>query len=90
MPRVVFFDVSADEPIEPGIDGGLAKRENPLQFIIPVIDVSSVDEFAAKVTENGGKIVQAKMAIPGTGYLISCQDTEGNTFNIMKRDGSAK
>ena len=122
MPRVVHFDVSADdverairfyedvfgwkiekwsgpfdywlvktgESSEPGIDGGLAKRENPSDSITNIIDVPSVDEFSTKIAANGGKIVQPKMAIPGVGYLVTFKDTEGNMFSIMENDESAQ
>jgi uncharacterized protein len=30
------------------------------------------------------------MAIPGVGYLVYCQDTEGNTFGMMQADPAAK
>ncbi len=49
-----------------------------------------VDEMAAKVTSHGGKIVLPKMAIPGVGYLVYCQDTEGIVFGIMEPDSSAQ
>jgi predicted enzyme related to lactoylglutathione lyase len=122
MPRVVHFDLSADEPEraiefyrkvlgwriekwegpfdywfiktgepgEPGIDGGLAKRINPTDTTVNVIDVPSVDEFADKVETNGGKILEPKRSIPGVGYLVTCQDTEGNTFGLMQMDEYAK
>ncbi len=122
MPRVVHFDISADEPErairfyttvfgwkvekwngpfdywlfktgdsnEPGIDGGLGKREDPAVATTNIIDVPSADKFASKITANGGKIVQPKQAIAGIGYLIACQDTEGNTFSIMEADESAE
>jgi predicted enzyme related to lactoylglutathione lyase len=120
MPRVVHFEISADEPEravkfytdvfgwntekwggpkdywlvttgakdEPGINGGVFKREGPVNFV-NTIDVPSVDDFAAKVTEHGGKVVVPRMAIPGVGYLIYCKDTENNVFGIMQGDPSA-
>ena len=122
MPRVVHFDIGADdperairfysdvfgwevekwqgpfdywllktgEPTEPGIDGGLARRQDPSVCTINTINVPSVDDFAKKISANGGKIVQPKQAIPGIGYIVTCQDTEGNTFGIMEMDKSAK
>lgn len=122
MPRVVHFDISADdieraskfyedvfgwkiekwsgpfdywliktgEPNEPGIDGGLAKRENPSDSITNIIDVPSVDDFIGRIAASGGRIIQPKMAIPGVGYLVTCKDTEGNMFGIMESDESAQ
>lgn len=121
MPRVIHFDISADdperalrfyrdvfgwkaekwrgpfdywliktgEPNQPGIDGGLAKRVQPRESITNIIDVTSVDEMAARIVANGGMIIRPKDAIPGVGYLVTCQDTEGNIFAIMQMDESA-
>lgn len=74
---------------QPGINGGLMRRQGP-QNVVNTIGVSSVDEFTAKITKNGGKVVRGKMAISGVGYLAMCQDTEGNTFGIMQSDEQAK
>ena len=75
---------------QPGINGGLMKREQPGAATTNTIDVPSADEFIAKITEAGGKILQPKQAVPGVGYFAYCQDTEGNTFGIMEEDTSAK
>ncbi|MDQ1590578.1 MAG: uncharacterized protein QOG71_1205 [Pyrinomonadaceae bacterium] len=125
MPRVIHFELSADDPEravkfydevfgwktqrwdgpqsywllttgeqgQPGIDGGLMKRsDNPLPqtSATNTIDVPSVDDYAQKITEHGGKIVIPKGAVPGIGYIAYCEDTEGNVFGIMQFDPSAK
>lgn len=74
---------------EPGIDGGIAKREDPNAHIMNFIDVPSVDECAKKITSNGGKIVQPKQTIPGVGYVLIFEDTEGNMFGILQTDLAA-
>jgi predicted enzyme related to lactoylglutathione lyase len=121
MPRVVHFEIHADQPEraatfyndvfgwqiskwegsedywliktgeedEPGINGGLMKRQHPSASTINSIDVPSVDDFVAKITHNGGTVVMPKMPIPGVGYLAYCQDTEGNTFGVFQTDESA-
>jgi len=54
------------------------------------IDVPSVDDFS-KISTEGGKVVQPKMAIPGgIGYLAICEDTEGNLFGIIEYDRNTK
>jgi predicted enzyme related to lactoylglutathione lyase len=115
MPRVIHFEVSADDPArasqfyekvfgwniqkwggpreywiistggddQPGINGGIFKREGQINYV-NTIDVPSVDEFVAKVTEHGGKEVVPKTTIPGVGDLVYCQDTEGNVFGILE------
>ncbi|HTD48015.1 MAG TPA: VOC family protein [bacterium] len=83
-----YWLVSTGEE-QPGINGGLTRRQGP-QNVVNTVDVPSVDEFTAKITKNGGKVVQGKMAIPGVGYLAMCQDTEGNIFGIMQSDEKAE
>jgi predicted enzyme related to lactoylglutathione lyase len=84
-----YWLVTTGAQDEPGINGGVFKREGPVNFV-NTIEVASVDDFAAKVTENGGKVVVPKMAIPGVGYLVYCQDTESNVFGIMQGDEAAQ
>ena len=74
----------------PGIDGGLMVRPTgPGAGTVNTIEVPSVDDFAAKIEAAGGKTVVPKMAIPGVGWLVYCQDTEGNVFGIMHGDPAA-
>ena len=119
MPRVIHFEISADEPEravkfyqdvfgweiqkwggpqeywlvntgpeeQPGINGGVFKRQGPVNFV-NTIEVPSVDDYAAKITEKGGKVAVPKMTIPSVGYLAYCHDTENNLFGIMQADRS--
>jgi predicted enzyme related to lactoylglutathione lyase len=73
---------------EPGIDGGLAPR-HPGPPVVNTISGDSIDAHLAKIESQGGQITQAKMPIPGVGYLAYCQDTEGNPFGIMEMDETA-
>jgi predicted enzyme related to lactoylglutathione lyase len=74
---------------EPGIDGGMSRRNDGQASTTNTIQVGSVDRYGERITNQGGKVVSPKMAIPGVGYLAFCQDTEGNTFGIMESDPSA-
>ena len=125
MPRVVHFEVSADdleraekfysgvfgwkfakwgggddstepyrlittgEDSEPGINGGMFLRRGPMTGHVNTVDVPSVDEYTERITASGGTVVMPKMTIPGVGYLVYCQDTEGSLFGIMERDEKA-
>jgi predicted enzyme related to lactoylglutathione lyase len=121
MPRVVHFELGADNPDraasfyskvfgwktkkwdgpqdywmittgadgQPGINGGLMRRQGP-QPCTAVIDVPSVDEYASRITKNGGRIVMPKMAVPGVGYLAYFADTEGTVIGIMQFDEAAR
>jgi len=122
MPRVVHFELGADDPErakkfyedvfewqivkwdgpmdywlimtgpegEPGIDGGLGKRQRPDEYTTNTIDVDSVDAYVEKIVAGGGKVVMPKHAIPGVGYLAYCADTEGNVFGLMEADQSTQ
>jgi uncharacterized protein len=84
-----YWMVSTGESGEPGIDGGLGRRRDPSERVTNVIDVASVDEYTSRITAAGGSVVAPKSAIPGTGYLAYCTDTEGNLFGLMQFDPNA-
>ena len=75
---------------KPGINGGIMRHQDGGPRTVNTIEVESVEEFAAKVAENGGQVVVPKMAIPGVGWQIYCLDTEGNLFGIHQPDPAAK
>lgn len=127
MPRVVHFEIHADEPEramrfyrelfgwqfnkwagpqdywlvvtgskeEPGIDGGLIRRQGAIdgQAVIAyvcTVDVRSVDATVNSALKLGGTKALEKMPIPGVGWLAYLKDTESNVFGIMQADPSAK
>jgi uncharacterized protein len=78
---------------EPGIDGGLMKRTEPLagtgfRSYVCTVGVSSVDEHAEKIKKAGGMITVPKMAMPGVGWMAQAEDTDGNLFSLMQEDKS--
>ena len=81
---------------EPGIDGGLSKRERPAQGTVPqfgftcTVDVEDVRAtFAAAVAAVGSEVHQPG-PVPGVGYLAYVRDTEGTHLGLMQRDRDAK
>jgi predicted enzyme related to lactoylglutathione lyase len=85
-----YWLVMTGDKNDPGIDGGIAKRENPSARIMNFINVPSVDDVANTIIKNGGKILQQKQTIPGVGYIVIFQDTESNMFGIIQEDLEAK
>lgn len=73
-----------------GISGGIRPRSAPKGAVVPQIQVDSLDEAAAKINASGGRTLTPKKKIPGTGYLIYCQDTEGNLFAILEKSYDVK
>jgi uncharacterized protein len=128
MPRVIHFEIHADEPEraigfytsvfgwqflkfpnaftdywvvktgetdQPGIDGGLLKRDIHFEGVgttafVCTIAVADLDVYLMKVNTSGGQLARDRMAVAGVGWLAYCKDTEGNLFGMMQADGAAK
>lgn len=84
-----YWLIGTGSETEPGIDGGLARRQEPETGTEITVEVESVDKAVSAVEAQGGKVLRPKRAIPGVGWLAYCQDTEGNTFGVMQSDPSA-
>ena len=85
----VYWLVTTGADDTPGINGGIAKSQGA-PMTVNTVEVPSVDESAEKVIAAGGRVVVPKMTIPGIGYQIYCQDTEGIVFGLHQLDESAK
>ena len=86
---IEYWMITTGPEDQPGIDGGLARREDPETGIENMIDVQDLDVSVAKVEKNGGQVFRPRMAIPGVGWLAYIKDTEGNVFGLMQRDPEA-
>jgi predicted enzyme related to lactoylglutathione lyase len=73
----------------PGINGGLYQRppENKLYTYDCTIQVDDLDKAIEDVKKNGGTIRGEKMEIPGVGWFVGGNDTEGNRFGLMQPTG---
>ncbi len=85
-----YWQIMTGDPKEPGIDGGIARREDPNSHVVNFIDVPSVEECARRIAANGGKVIQSKQGIPGVGYILVFRDTEENTFGILETNREVK
>ena len=74
---------------QPGIDGGLTRREDPAAGIENMIDVKDLDAALVDVKAQGGEVTRPRMAIPGVGWLAYIKDTEGNIFGLIESDPQA-
>ena len=72
------------EPIRPGVNGGMMKKQNPEHKPVNYILVESVDEYVKKIESLDGKIVVPKMEVPGIGWWALALDPEGNQFAILQ------
>ncbi len=75
---------------QPGIDGAILRNKDSQPRTVNSIQVTSIEEYTAKIEEHGGHVVVPKMTIPTVGYIAYCKDTEGNIFGIYQPDHSAQ
>jgi len=71
-------------PLRPGVNGGMMKREHPVDKPVNYIAVESVDEYSRKIEELGGKIISPKQEVPGIGWWALALDPDGNHFAIFQ------
>lgn len=91
MPEFNYAMVSTTEvdensmPIKPGaINGGMLKRQSPVEKIVITVSVENIDEALAKIEANGGKTVRGKMPVGDMGFAAYFQDTEGNVVGLWE------
>ena len=84
-----YWLVTTGKAGEPGIDGGIGRRQHDDDQTTNTVDVADLDAAVAKVIAAGGAVTRLKDAVPGVGWLAYCTDTEGNAFGMMQADESA-
>lgn len=64
--------------------GGVMNRpaEMPASAWLYYIDVADLDAALGRVTDNGGKVVNGPMEIPGGKRVAQCQDPQGAMFAL--------
>jgi predicted enzyme related to lactoylglutathione lyase len=78
-----YFGVTTRKKGEPGIDGGLMKRNMPGQPFTNYISVKSIDAMNQTVQANGGSIVMPKQEIgAGMGWISVFKDPENNFIGL--------
>lgn len=78
-----FFETK-DENGNKGIGGGLMKRQATEHSVTNYITVPSVDDYASRIVEAGGKVIMPKTEIPDMGFIIVFLDTENNMFGLYE------
>lgn len=71
-----------------GINGGMSPKNQGVAC--NTIGVTDIDKLIKRIKQNGGNIINEKMAIPGVGWIAYFKDPEGNTWGIMQDDVYAK
>jgi len=89
-----YWLLKTGEQGEPGIDGGLMKRQTALSgdgvmAYVCTVGVDDLDACVSKATQHGGSLAVPRMPVPGIGWLAYCKDPEGNVFGMMQADPDA-
>ena len=73
-------------PKEPGaINGGMVERQRePVQTPVIYIKVENIDEAAAAIERNGGKVMKPKSPVGNFGFAAYFKDTEGNVLGLFQ------
>ena len=81
---VTRWTIETGEEDEPGIDGGISYRSEDWQSVTSFIEVSSIGKALDDIESAGGSVVQARIMIPGIGYVAAFEDTEGNVLGLIE------
>ena len=72
-------------PKEPGaINGGMVERNDSVKSPVIYISVENIDEAAATIEKNGGKVIQPKSPVGNFGFAAYFKDTEGNVVGLWQ------
>ncbi len=77
-----------DDKGNPGLGGGMMKRQSPQHTVTNYITISSIEEYASKIEQSGGKVIMPKTEIPNMGFFAICLDSENNMFGIYEDNKS--
>ncbi len=72
-------------PSSPGaINGGVGKREGPLQGVVVTLSVDDIDASLGKIKQHGGSVIAPKSPVGDIGFTAYFKDTEGNTVGLWQ------
>jgi uncharacterized protein len=65
--------------------GGMMTKmpEVPVPFWLYYVNVAGVDPALARVTANGGKVINGPMQVPGGSWIVNCLDPQGAMFALV-------
>lgn len=86
-PAEYWLVVTGKDP-EPGIDGGLMRRQggsgDRINSYVCVVGVDDIDAAIARARALGAPEALPKQEIPGVGWSAYFKDTEGNVFGLYQ------
>ena len=90
-----YYRIQAGPENEPGIDGGIGEVKDakvgggkPLTVI--TVGVQNIDDCLERVKQNGGSILEPKIAIPRIGWYATCAEPGGLPFGMIQADPNAQ
>lgn len=66
------------------INGGMLKRQEPIESLVITIHVKSIEEAVKRIEANGGKVIREKVKVGDIGYAAYFKDTEGNVLGLWQ------
>ena len=66
------------------INGGLARRENPNDAPVVVIEVDDIDAALARIEERGGQTLLGRQTVGEMGWAAYFKDVEGNSMGLWQ------
>ena len=85
--------VDTDEngvPQQPGgINGGMLRRQDPINSPVVTIEVPDMDKAIETVESLGGKVTRGKEPVGEMGFAAYFLDTEGNTMGLWQNAASS-
>src|SRR4051812_21496479 len=82
--RETFWRIHTGTGDEPGIDGGMTRREFPGQGIAVAVDVEDILPRLELVAKHGGKVIVPRVPLPDGSWFALVQDCEGNSFALTE------
>lgn len=88
-----YYRIRAGSPDEAGIDGGLAALADTKiatgPMTVLVVQVDDLERMVQLVEDNGGRVLERKVAVRGVGWFSSCAEPGGLIFGMMQADPNA-
>ena len=89
MDYTILYTTETDEKTrmikEPGaINGGMMKRQRPVMSPVITISVDDIEDAQMNIEENGGKVIQERMAVGDMGFSAYFEDSEGNLMGLWE------
>lgn len=75
-----YYGITTEEG---AMRGGMGQRQGD-QKITNYVGTEDIEKSMNEVKKYGGKIITPKMEVEGYGWLVTCEDTEGNIFGLWQ------